>query len=208
MMNVLLKEAHPITAIGIHNYLEKELSDVDITIAGNRDEIFKEVKERNIDLIILDTEWSIKELSKTIKLLSNTSKKSSILVFGDEHSRDHELLFIKMGASGFISKDSTLQQFVNAIKLIHSGQLYISKQSFIKDYYYDSREKNALDDLSIREKQVFLKLTAGRSVNEISREMRLRQSTISTYKKRVMEKLGAATIVDLVKIADKFEYDL
>jgi DNA-binding NarL/FixJ family response regulator len=205
-MNVIVKEAQPITALGIHKWLEDYLSSVNISLADNKNDIIKQVQEEECDFVILDTEWSIIQISQTIKKLKKTGKNIKILVYGDEDTREYELLFIKSGASGFISKSCTLDQLISAVKLIFEGQLYLSQHSLMNGTSGFTESSSPLEQLSKRERQVLDQLLKGKTVNKISEEMRLQQSTISTLKRRVMLKLKARNFVELIKTADSLSY--
>jgi DNA-binding NarL/FixJ family response regulator len=205
-MNVIVKEAQQITALGIHKWLEDFFGGVNISLADNKNDIIKQVKEEECEFVILDTEWTIIQMSKTLKKLKKIRKDIKILVYGDEDTREYELLFIKSGASGFISKSCTLDQFISAVKLISEGQLYLSQRSLINESRGITESSSPLEQLSKRERQVLDQLLKGKTVNKISEEMRLQQSTISTLKRRIMLKLKARNFVELIKTADSLSY--
>jgi DNA-binding NarL/FixJ family response regulator len=110
-----------------------------------------------------------------------------------------------MGAHGFILKSSSEKDFVMAIQVIQTGQVYLSQQAINANLGFNgskSLSSSSLDSLSVRELDVYKLLSKGESVKNICEILELHQSTVSTLKKRVMAKLGVNNIVDMIKMVE------
>ena len=125
----------------------------------------------------------------------------AILILSMHPEEQYAVNLLRAGANGYITKDAVPQQVVQAIRTLLQGRKYISPtvaQILAEDIGGDGRPRH--ETLSEREFQVFCKLAAGRSVGEIADELFLSNKTVSTYRARIMEKLGAKNAADLVRI--------
>ena len=161
----------------------------------------------NYDLLILDTELSLIEMKNLIELIKSNHEDVKILVCGNQKTVNNEFQYISMGANGFITKSSSLDQLVTAINLINAGQLYLSQKALSWKSSLMLSASSFEKQLSKREFDVFKLIVKGLSVNNISRKLSLKQSTISTLKRRVMAKLQVANVVELVKLASQYGYN-
>ena len=98
----------------------------------------------------------------------------------------------KLGASGYISKDNAYEELTLAIRKIASGSRYISSAFAEKLAFngFDSDTQELHDKLSERELQVMVMLAKGKSVTEIAEEIFISDKTVSTYRTRILEKMG------------------
>ena len=206
-MNVLIKESQPLTAFGIHQLLENEFTDVNVNLASNVEDAFTLFYKSEFDMFIIDTELSLIETEKLIKTIRNRYNKAQILIYGNKNSSANELHYISMGANGFITKNSSLDCITNAIKMIQSGQVYISHKAMISGSINGGSLDLPVKRLSRREHEVYKLLIKGHGVNQISRELNLKQTTISTMKRRILHKLKVKNIAELVVLSTKIGYN-
>lgn len=111
---------------------------------------------------------------------------------------------LKAGASGFINKESATEELRTAIHKIISGKKYITPsvaEKLIDVNFGDSADSPAHDSLSDRELQVLQKLASGNTVSDIAQELSLSVNTISTYRTRILEKLGLSNNAELTRYA-------
>ena len=206
-MNVLIKESQPLTAFGIHQLLENEFTDVNVNLASNVEDAFTLFYKSEFDMFIIDTELSLIETEKLIKTIRNRYNKAQILIYGNKNSSANELHYISMGANGFITKNSSLDCITNAIKMIQSGQVYMSHKAMISGSINGGSLDLPVKRLSRREHEVYKLLIKGHGVNQISRELNLKQTTISTMKRRILHKLKVKNIAELVVLSTKIGYN-
>ena len=205
-MNVLIKESHPLTACGIQRVLDSEFENVTINLATNLKDVLSFFNKLQYDLFILDTELPFNEMENLIKFVKKQHKSIQILVFGTHKNISNELKYIAMGASGFIRKSSSLHQIVLAINLIKQGQLYLSQEAILNRQFPNLNGGSLEKRFSKREFEVFKLLIEGFGVNDISKKMELKQTTVSTLKRRVLNKAKVTNIVQLVKLASEYGY--
>jgi DNA-binding NarL/FixJ family response regulator len=109
---------------------------------------------------------------------------------------------LEAGALGYLTKDSSPELLVDAVHHVLAGRSYVDPSlsgALIRGERAGSSEP--IEHLSARERQVLVALVNGRSVMEIAEELHLAPNTVSTYKARLMEKLGQSTLSDLVRYA-------
>ena len=205
-MNVLIKESQPLTAFGIHNLLEKEFKEVRVNMARSVEDILSLFYKETFDLFIIDTELSLEDTEQLIKEIHNVQQQSKILIYGHRNSKLNELYYIKMGASGYLSKRSSISRIVSAINLIKAGQVYISQDAFKNGNLQLNGSEVSFKKLSRRETEVFKLLVKGLSVNAISDTLNLKQTTISTLKRRIMKKMEVGNIAELVLLSTKLNF--
>ncbi len=136
-----------------------------------------------------------------IELKSN-KPKIKILVLSMYYRNQFAARAIKAGAMGYLTKGSSVEELVEAIKSVLRGEIYFTKEvaKVIAENLRTS-EKSKIEKLSDREYQVFLMLAEGERVSDIARKFNLSMKTVSTYKKRIFDKLEIKTDADLIKFA-------
>jgi len=128
-----------------------------------------------------------------------------ILILSGMPEEQFAVGLIRQGASGYLSKTCEPEEIVKAIRAIGQGHRYISSTVAELLAQEMTRKDGAVphEALSEREFSVFLRLAAGKSSGEISKELFLSPKTVSTYRTRLMEKLGLHSNSDLTYYAIK-----
>jgi DNA-binding NarL/FixJ family response regulator len=147
---------------------------------------------------------------KSIELVSYAKKYNasiSILIFSMHDEIELIIRYLNEGANGYLPKNSTELEIREALNTFLEKKSYLSQK--IKDQIIDSvyliRNKNPLKKLSNREYEVSKLLIIGKSTSEISNILDLKNSTISTLKGRVFEKLNIQSVVSLVEIFNLYD---
>ena len=206
-MKVLIKESQPLTAFGIHQLLENEFEDVNVHLASSIEDTFSLFDKEVYDICIIDTELPLFEMKRLIEVIKSKHKKAKILIYGSKNSSEDELAYISMGASGFVTKKSNINHIISAINLISNGQVYISQKALRKGQISSQGIDLPLKKLSQRELQVFKMLIKGFSVNNVARSLGLKQTTISTLKRRILVKMNVKNTAELVILSTKLGYN-
>ena len=110
---------------------------------------------------------------------------------------------LRDGASAYLTKTSAPDELVMAIETVAAGRRYITPSiaDRLAGYIEDSATRPAHELLSDREMQVLVLIGSGRAVGEIAEELKLSVKTVSTYRSRVLEKMGMASNADLIRYA-------
>ena len=203
MYKVLLIDDHDLVRNGIRRLLEDTSEVKIIGEAVSGEEGVKKAQALDPDIILLDINMpGIGGLEACHRILQRRpEQKIIILTVHTEESFPKRLL--EIGAKGYLTKECTISEMMDAIKAVCSGGSYISAsiaQSLALSMI-PGVAANPIDSLSRREFQVMLMMAQGNSNSEISERLCLSPKTVSTYRSRLMDKLGAENELDLIKIA-------
>jgi DNA-binding NarL/FixJ family response regulator len=155
-----------------------------------------------VDVLILDLTMPEVGGIEVLRRLgqSGGAPPSIILSVHDEHT--HALDAIKAGAKGFLQKDCTLETLVHAVKIIHHGGLFISDYLLSAVMREDGSPDSAdrISGLSGRESEIYRLICQGCANKEIAYNLSISERSVSTYKNRLMKKMHAETLADLIRI--------
>ena len=173
--------------------------------ASDGSEALLKINTGSYDLVILDISMPVLSGLDILQIIGNRDNKTPILILSSHSQEQYAIRAFKLGASGYVSKDSAFQELVTAVRKIASGRKYVSTEFAEKLLFSDNSKgtENLHDALSEREFQVMIMLAKGLTVNEIAEKIFITYKTVSTYRSRVMEKMGLHKNADLTLYALK-----
>lgn len=200
MNNVLIIDDHGIVRAGVANVIRGKFADVNIVQSDDIADAYKKLEERTFDLAIIDIKLPGGSTLDLVKYINENSSLTKILMFSGLDEVQYGERYLKLEVNGFLSKNEPVEEILNAIKVIFEGKLYMSAELEEKVNAKKLRkDKNPVEQLSARELEVLSYILDGYGNLEIARELDLKNSTVSTYKKRLMEKFEVSNILDLVE---------
>ena len=204
-MKILIADDHSIVREGLKQCV-KTLDEVKlIDEAINGTEAWTKIKDGNYDLVILDVSMPGLSGLDVLQKIKEKNLKTPVLILSVHPQEQYAIHAFNLGASGYISKDSAFEELTLAIKKIASGGRYIGSAFAEKLAFngYDSDAHAIHEKLSEREYQVMVMLAKGKSVTEISKEIFISDKTVSTYRARILEKMGMKKNAELTMYAIK-----
>ena len=203
MINVCLADNYPVVHFGIKSYFKDHPEIRVVSNVGSFLMIPDALSNKEINVLVIDLELdglkSIYELKAIIKKFPTTK----ILIFTSLNEQIYAPNAIKAGISGFVHKSSKLETLGTTIIRVHQGIVMLS-ESIKKNLALIAKQNKTeriYRKLSNREIEVLRFLCDGKKNNEISKTLDLNEKTISTYKKRLFQKLDVTNLVDLVNKA-------
>jgi two-component system, NarL family, invasion response regulator UvrY len=183
-MKILIADDHAIVREGLKQYVKTldEVSLIDEAVEGN--EAWTKIKKGKYDLVILDVSMPGMNGLDVLRNMKEKNMQSRVLILSVHPQEQYAIQAFKMGASGYLTKDSAFEELTIAIKKIASGGRYISS-AFAEKLAFNEFESDAFrlhHKLSEREFQVMVKLAKGKSVTEIAKEIFISDKTVSTYR--------------------------
>ena len=162
-------------------------------------------KDGNYDLVILDVSMPGMSGLDVLRKIKERNLHTRVLILSVHPQEQYAIHAFKMGASGYLSKDSAFEELTLAIRKIASGGRYIASAFAEKLAFngYDSGTCKLHEKLSEREFQVMVMLAKGKSVTEIAKEIFISDKTVSTYRARILEKMGMKKNAELTMYAIK-----
>ncbi|MGA1977923.1 MAG: response regulator transcription factor [Bacteroidales bacterium] len=204
-MKILIADDHPIVREGLKQYV-KTLDEVKlIDEAVNGEEAWAKIKDGDYDLVILDVTMPGMSGLDVLQKIKEWNLQTRVLILSVHPQEQYAIHALRMGASGYLSKDSAFEELTLAIRKIASGGRYVEAAFAEKLAFngYDSGARALHEKLSVREFQVMVMLAKGKSVTEIAKEIFISYKTVSTYRTRILEKMGMKKNAELTLYAIK-----
>lgn len=200
MINVLIVDDHAIVREGLNRIIETEKDMKVAGLAKDGTEVIRIMLETQIDVAVLDISMPGKSGLDLIKDLKQVQPQVKILMLSMYPEERFAMRSIKAGASGYLTKEMAPEEIVNAIRTINAGRKYITPAlaDMIADELQNPSEKVPHELLSDREFEVLCMLAIGKPVVEIATTLSLSESTVSTYRMRILQKMGLKTNSDLI----------
>ena len=206
MINVIIVDDHSLIRLGIRKLLANV---TDIKVVGEADageKAISLVRELKPDIVLMDLKMpGIGGLEATHKLMRvNPKLKIIVVTVHDEEPFPYRL--VRAGAAGYVTKNTNVDELVNAIHKVTSGQVYITPEIAQKMALrqVSDASKSPFAQLSERELQVMWMIVRGEKVKEIAKKLCLSPKTINTYRYRLFEKLNVRNDVELTHLGLRY----
>jgi two-component system, NarL family, invasion response regulator UvrY len=204
MKRILLIDDHEVVRAGVKRIFDKQPSgEVVFGEASTPQNALDLVREQDWDVAVLDLSLGGRDGLEVLKELKQIRPRLPVLIL----SMHSEGLFarraFKAGASGYITKDTPRSELVSAINKVIEGGTYVSP-ALAEELVVDLRrgaDRPPHELLSDREFEVMRLIASGKTVSEIAELLSLGDSTISTYRARILEKMGMKTNAELTHYA-------
>lgn len=197
-MNVLIVEDHPLFIIGTTLTIRDISPEAIIATATTFPDALILLEKDKFDIVILDIDLPGGENLKMMDMIRKIAPQVSILIHSafDEHL--YAMPYLQAGADGFVSKKATPDEFKNAVNTIMNGKKYLSYE-IQQTLLTNIGEPKPTSQLTPSELQVMQLLIEGKWTKEIAHLLNLKQNTISTYKRRIFDKLNVRDSIELAK---------
>lgn len=199
MLRFIIADDHAIVRHGVKQILNEGLENVEIAEAQNADEAMALVRRGVWDLLILDVTMPGRSGLEVLQEVKSYSPPSRILVLSMHPEDQLAQRVLKAGASGYLTKDSAPEELIAAVRKILDGGKYVSA-SLAERLVADLQggvQGPAHEELSNREYEVMRHIASGKTVSQIAEILSLSVKTISTYRTRILQKMGMQTNAEL-----------
>ena len=200
---ILIADDHSAIRKGVKQICESEFPGFQFGEAVNYSEVFEKLKERDWDILILDIDLPGRSGLDILKQIKAKKLKVPVLMFSFHSEEQIALRALKLGASGYLSKDAADMELVNAINKIIGGKKYVSLE--LSEKLLEMLDSNATREphelLSDREYQTLMLIASGKTVSEIAEILFLSTPTVSTYRARILEKMKLKNNAELTTYA-------
>ena len=205
MLRILIADDHPVFRQGLRQILS-EASDMVVTDeVSDGLEVLGRVRAGCCDVILLDISLPGRNGIDILKQLKKERPKLPVLMLTMHPEEQYAIRTLKAGASGYLTKESTPDELITAIRKVSAGGKYVSS-SLAETLAYElgrMDEKAPHETLSDREYQIMLLIASGKTVTEIAESLSLSIKTISTYRSRILEKMRMKNSAELTYYAIK-----
>lgn len=203
MIRILLADDHQMFREGVRGLLEARADMSVVAEAGTGEEALARSSEHRPDVVILDVSMPGRGGLETVAELKKRNPRVRILMLTVHPEDRFAVRCLKGGADGYMTKDNATDELITAIRKLHSGGKYVSPSLAENLVMSLDRDFGAAphETLSDREFQVMRMLASAQTVSEIADELCLSVKTISTYRSRILEKLGLRNNAEIMQFA-------
>jgi len=206
MINILLVDDHDLVRKGVRRILD-DASGIKVVAEAYSGEdaiqLIKDLAPNGVNMVLMDVKMpGIGGYEATRKMLRlNPDLKILILTVCDNDLYPSRLL--QIGAAGYMTKEASSAEMVQAIRAVNAGQRYISPKiaSRLAFKHVHDVSETLFEELSERELQVAMMITIGSTVQEIAEKLCLSPKTVNSYRYRIFDKLKLKNDVELTLMA-------
>ena len=206
MISIILTDNHAIMRDGLRHLLDGES---DIKIVGEADNGRQAVKialEKKPDIVIMDIAMQEMNGIEATRQIIEGNPDIKVIVLSMHSERQIVIGSFRAGASGYLLKDSSSTELVDAIRTVHFGRKYLSQQisdivlQEISDVKKDS-EEIGVDLLTKRENEILQLIAEGNTTKHIAEVLFISPKTVESHRANIMEKLDIHNLPELTKYA-------
>ena len=204
-IRLLLVDDHPIVLEGIKLHLSAQ-SEFDVVgEAANGHEAIRQARRLQPDIILMDISMPQMNGIQAMTTLRQTVPHAKILVLTMHDNREYITQMIRLGARGYILKNTSPAELTRAIQLVHSGEVYFSPSvsRVLLDEVASRHAPRgaALGKLSARDREVLVQIAEGQSNKDIASQLGVSVRTVETHREHIMRKLAIRTVAGLTRYA-------
>ena len=202
-IRIFIADDHPIVRQGLRRIVE---ADAGMVISGEADDaaaLLAGLETKATDLVLLDVSMPGGLFLETLRELRDRHPSIRVLALSVHPEDEWAVRALRAGASGYLTKDHSPEQLLDAIRRVYRGGKYVSPSlaERLASQLDGGGQRAPHELLSDREFEVMRRLGSGLTVSQIAGELALSTKTVSTYRTRILEKMAVATNADLVRYA-------
>lgn len=214
MIRIILVDDHTIFRTGLRRLLSDEADIRVVDEAKDICEMLSKLRSQEIDVVLLDVNMPGRSGLEAMQSIRAEFPRLPVLLLSMYPAEQYALLSLRSGASGYLTKDVESEELVRAIREVQRGNRYLTSAATQRLLLLTSvatqrlpLQPEGLQDqpphlkLSVRESQILMLIVQGVSLTEIGAKMFISVKTVSTYRTRILRKLGVESNAELVMYA-------
>jgi len=203
MIRVLLADDHTLFRDGVRRLLDSTPGIEVVAEASHGPEALDLAIKTEPNVVLLDVSMPGRGGLETLRDLKDRLPKTSVLMLTVHPEDQYAIRCIRSGADGYMTKDATPEELVRALRQVAGGRKYITpvlaeQLALVLGQDFEDQPHELLSD---REFQVMRLIASGKTVSEIAAELNLSVKTISTYRSRILEKMGLRNNAEIMRYA-------
>lgn len=204
VIRVLIADDHAVVAEGLRFVVEAQSDMRVVACVQDSREAVRLAIEMRPDVVLLDHAMPLLNGAEATRLIRERRPETRVIILSMYSNQVHVMGALQAGAAGYVAKKSAAKEVVEAIRTVHRGGRYLSKElvdAVIDQISHKAPSADLVQRLSSRERQVLQMLAEGHAVPDIAATLSLSPKTVETYRARMMEKLNIHDVATLVKFA-------
>ncbi|HXI64963.1 MAG TPA: response regulator transcription factor [Gemmatimonadales bacterium] len=205
-IRIFIADDHPIVRQGLRRMVEADPGLAISGEAGDPATLLAALEKTATDLVLLDVSMPGGPFLDTLRALRERHPSIRVLVLSVHPEDQWAVRALKAGASGYLTKDHSPDQLLEAIRRVYRGGKYVSPTlaEQLATHLDAAGQRAPHELLSDREFEVMRRLGSGLTVSQIATELAISAKTVSTYRARILEKMAVASNADLVRYAARY----
>ena len=184
LIRILLVDDHPVVRAGLASMLGTQAELQVVGAASNGDEALALVEEHQPDVLLLDLRMPGMSGVETLLALRAANKSARVIILTNYETDEDIYRAVQAGAQGYLLKNTTLREMVDAIRLVHAGKRYIPRPIASR-----LAERMVRTDLTARELEILKMLAKGPTNKQIGRVLGISDNTVRNHVLKIIEKL-------------------
>jgi len=205
-IRIFIADDHPIVRQGLRRIVEEDPGMAIAGEAGDAATVLIALQSTAADLVLLDVSMPGAPFLETLKELRTRHPTVRVLALSVHPEDQWAVRALRAGASGYLTKDHSQDQLLEAIRRVYRGGKYVSPTlaERLAEQLNGGAERAPHELLSDREFEVMRRLGNGLTITQIASELALSAKTVSTYRARIFEKMAVESNADLVRYAARY----
>ena len=202
-MAVVVVDDHPIFRRGVVQLLAETPDLRVVAEVGTADELLAELRRQSADVVVLDLTMPDRHGLVLLEQIHHEWPELPVLVLTVHPEDLYAVRAFRAGAAGYLAKEAAADDLVRAIRLVRTGRRWVSAKvgEHLVDRLDGDPDRPAHDVLSSREFEILRRIGKGETPRHIGRRLYLSEKTVSTYRARILTKLGLRTTADIIRYA-------
>src|SRR5690606_8337105 len=205
MIRVAIIDDHAVVRAGLRQYFSEQVDLQVVGEASNGREALNLLRQLEVDVALMDLSMPDQGGVDALVAIKARLPDLPVLILSGFPEEHYALTLLRQGANGYLNKECDPEEIIQAIRTVYRGRRYITPAvaEMLADGLSGDVDRPLHEQLSEREFQVVLRLAKGETIGVMAESMSLSVKTVSTYRSRVMEKMGLSSNSDLTYYALK-----
>ncbi len=206
-VRIVIADDHTVMRSGLRLLLEREQDFVVVGEAADGRAATEIVEQHSPDVVVLDIAMPNLNGIEAAARIATARPKTAIVILSMHSDETYVLRALKVGARGYLLKDSAESDLIAAIRTVVTGRTFFSpaiSNMLVEDYIRAIRERGVEDSyelLTSRERELLQLVAEGKTTKEIATSLGLSASTVDTHRSNIMRKLNVNSLAELVLYA-------
>ena len=208
-IRIVIADDHEMYRKGFDLLLRKQKEIQIVGEAENGLKLLEIIERYNPNVVITDIQMPVMDGIKACVAIKKLQPDLPVIALTSYNDDNLIIDMIQAGASGYLLKNTTSEELVNAINVVLSGGPYFSKETFVKikrmiiEKRLNPNKPHEQVEFSEYEKEIIILICRGLSSKEVGLKLNRSYRTIEGYKTRILERIGAKNVINLVVYAIK-----
>jgi two-component system nitrate/nitrite response regulator NarL len=203
-IRILVADDHPVVRKGLQSCLARVERLKLVGEAVDGDDAFQKAIQLAPDVVLMDISMPRRNGLAVTQALRKEAPKIKVLILSVHNNKEYIFRIIQAGAHGYVSKEASPEELLEAIESVHAGETFFSPeiaQAALTQLVTNGGKTEPFSQLTTREREVLVLIAEGQSNKEIANRLGIGVRTIETHRERIMRRLDIHSVAGLTKFA-------